>query len=114
MIAASAISRLESHLARNNNHIRPEEKLDVLREADSHRKWYSLDDRRVCVQCDRVISGRMVDVWQDSRGMYHLYCPTAGCSGSPRDWFYHGVSAERPVKVQRSRAPVIGFGLSAA
>src|ERR1044071_4042848 len=55
-----------------------DEKLAVLREADTFRKWYSLDDRRVCVLCDRIITGRMIDVWKEHRGGYHLPCPTAG------------------------------------
>ncbi len=78
-----------------NKHVRLDEKLTALQEADSFRKWYSLDDRRVCVLCDRVITGRMIDVWQDHRGGYHLHCPTPGCPATPRDWFYHG-----PVRTQ--------------
>ena len=50
----------------------------------------ALDDRRVCVLCNRVITGRMIDVWQDTHGTYHFHCPTPGCPAEPRDWFYHG------------------------
>jgi len=73
-----------------NKRITLEHKLAVLQEADNLRKWYSLDDRRVCVLCDRVITGRMIDIWQDDRGVYRLHCPTPGCPATPRDWFYHG------------------------
>jgi hypothetical protein len=66
------------------------EKLLILREADPTRKWQSLDDRRVCILCERVITGRMIDVRRDGHGSYHLFCPTPGCSSTPRDWFYHG------------------------
>jgi hypothetical protein len=73
-----------------NRHVRLEEKLFALREADTFRKWSSLDDKRVCVLCDRLITGRMIDIWQDGHGAYHVHCPTPGCPATPRDWFYHG------------------------
>ena len=72
-----------------NRHIGLDEKLTTLQEADSIRRWSSLDDRRVCVLCNRVITGRMVDIWQDAQGTYHFHCPTPGCPAEPRDWFYH-------------------------
>ncbi|MBA2436253.1 MAG: hypothetical protein M3480_09425 [Verrucomicrobiota bacterium] len=91
-----------------NRHIRLDEKLAVLQESDTFRKWRSLDDRRVCVLCDRVISGRMIDVWEDKRGTFHLHCPTAGCSATPRDWFCHGPCSARP-KTSKSERPTLGF-----
>jgi|GEM_PF-4687534 len=81
-----------------NRHVALEDKLAVLQESDSPRNWSSLDDRRLCVLCDRVITGRMIDIWQDARGNYHLHCPTPSCPATPRDWFYHG-----PVKAQRRK-----------
>jgi hypothetical protein len=73
-----------------NKHIGLDEKLNILQEADSIRPWSSLDDRRLCVLCNRVITGRMIDIWQDAHGSYHFHCPTPGCPAEPRDWFYHG------------------------
>jgi hypothetical protein len=73
-----------------NTRIGLDEKLTILQEADSIRQWSSLDDRRVCVLCNRVITGRMIDIWQDAHGAYHFHCPTPGCPAEPRDWFYHG------------------------
>jgi hypothetical protein len=82
-----------------NSHLLPEEKLSILQTADSRRKWYSLDDRRVCVLCDRAITGRQVEVMRDAAGGYSLRCPTEGCPSLPSDWFYHGSAgstANRP------------------
>lgn len=93
-----------------NKHVGLDEKLTALQAADRERKWYSLDDQRVCVFCDKIISGRMIDVWQDQRGAYRLHCPTPGCSATPRDWFYHGTARPFPAKVTKSRAPLLGFG----
>jgi hypothetical protein len=97
-----------------NKHIALDEKLTALRAADPYRKWYSLDDRRVCVLCGKLISGRMIDVWEDKAGAYHLHCPTTGCAASPRDWFYHGATPVLAGKVTKSRAPIISFGLPAS
>lgn len=93
-----------------NKRVPQSEKLIALREADSFRKWYSLDDRRVCVLCDRVINGRMIDIWQETNGSYHLHCPTPGCRSTPRDWFYHGPTQSGVARIVRSPAPISGFG----
>jgi len=74
-------------------HVPLDEKLTALREADTLRHWYSLDDRRVCVLCNRLITGRMIQVWQGKSGEYQLRCPTPGCPSEPRDWFDHGAMA---------------------
>lgn len=68
----------------------PEEKLAILQAADMRRKWRSLDDQRVCVLCDRAITGRQIEIGRDGNGGYTLHCPTEGCASLPADWFYHG------------------------
>jgi hypothetical protein len=73
-----------------NSHLPPEEKLAILQTADLRRKWYSLDDQRVCVLCDRAITGRQIEVAREANGTYSLQCPTEGCPSFPSDWFYHG------------------------
>jgi hypothetical protein len=82
-----------------NSHLLPDEKLAILQMADPRRKWHSLDDRRVCVLCDRAITGRQIEVIRDAAGAYSLRCPTQGCPSLPSDWFYHGNAcspAKRP------------------
>ena len=37
---------------------------------------------RVCILCEKLINGRMIDVWQDHDGTYRLHCPTPGCSAN--------------------------------
>ena len=75
-----------------DSHLPPEEKLAILQVADQRRKWYSLDDERVCVLCDRAITGRQVDVVRESDQRFSLHCPTEGCPSQPSDWFYRGNS----------------------
>jgi hypothetical protein len=81
------------------SHLRPEEKLAILQVADSHRKWHSLDDQRVCVLCDKTITGRQIEVTPAAEGGYSLHCPTENCPSVPSDWFYRGsacVTAKAP------------------
>jgi hypothetical protein len=71
----------------------PEDKLAVLRASDPRRKWYSLDDQRVCVLCDRTITGRQITVTREPGGVYSVHCPTEGCPAVPSDWSYQGNAA---------------------
>lgn len=77
-------------------HLPPEEKLAILQTADSRRKWYSLDDQRICVLCERTITGRQIEVIREANGAWSLRCPTDGCSSLPGDWFYHGSACSTP------------------
>lgn len=79
-----------------NSHLLPEEKLAILQAADPRRKWYSLDDQRVCVLCDRAITGRQIEITRGPAGVYSLHCPTPGCPSVPSDWFYHGSAITSP------------------
>ena len=82
-----------------NSKLLPEEKLEIIRAADTRRKWHSLDDHRICVLCDRTITGRQIEVARGPGGTYSVHCPTPGCVSLPTDWFYQGnaSSASRPV-----------------
>jgi hypothetical protein len=73
-----------------HKHLTAEQRLEILRKGDSERKWYSLDDKRVCVVCDRVLTGRQVEIHRDQRGRYLLRCPTEGCPSYVAHWFYVG------------------------
>lgn len=88
----------------------PEEKLAILRASDPRRKWMSLDDRRVCVLCDRVITGRQVEVTRETGGTYSVHCPTADCPAVPSDWFYQGssYSSSNSATLRRTEASIWG------
>ena len=95
-----------------NKRLGLQDKLVVLQESDSYRKWNSLDDQRVCVLCEKLISGRMIEVWQDEIGTFLLHCPTPGCPGTPRDWFYCGLKRSRQSKALGHWRPVPDFHFS--
>jgi hypothetical protein len=68
----------------------PEDKLDVLRYLDEFHYWHSLEDKRRCKRCGRIITGRQMIVieLQGRRGKLHLQCPTVACVSTPSDWVY--------------------------
>jgi hypothetical protein len=64
------------------------DKLDALRRLDKFRQWHSLDDKRYCLVCDRILTGREIRVNGGSRGSgpLQLSCPTERCNSIPMDW----------------------------
>jgi hypothetical protein len=73
----------------------PEQRLDILRVADRERKWYS----RVCAVCDRVFSGRQVEIPPDQRGLHSRY-PTSACPSKTSQWFL----TRSPLRFKRNGA----------
>ena len=65
-----------------------EEKLEVLRRLDQFRQWRSLDEKRYCLVCGTLISGRQIQVAGGTRGngSLRLSCPTKLCNSIPMDW----------------------------
>lgn len=72
------------------HYLHAEEKLAALRAGDGFRKWKSLDDKRVCVLCEKTFTGRQVEVVFRRAGRLELNCPTEGCHGTPHEWVYPG------------------------
>jgi hypothetical protein len=65
-----------------------EEKLEVLRRLDQFRRWHSLDEKRYCLVCGTLISGRQIQVGGGTRGNgpLRVNCPTERCNSIPMDW----------------------------
>jgi hypothetical protein len=64
------------------------ERLEILRHLDQFRHWHSLDEKRYCLVCGKIITGRQIQVADGPRGNgpLHLNCPTEGCNSIPMDW----------------------------
>jgi len=64
------------------------DKLEVLQRLDRYRKWSSLDDKRYCLACGRIIDGHGIVVVGGTRGTgpLRLVCPSRGCHSIPMDW----------------------------
>jgi hypothetical protein len=65
-----------------------QEKLEALRRLDQFRQWNSLDEKRYCLVCGNLITGRQIHVVDGTRGTgpLGLSCPTEGCNSIPMDW----------------------------
>jgi hypothetical protein len=72
-----------------------EERLKILRAGDKLRTWSSLDDERLCVLCERILSGRQIKISRDQRGRYLLKCPSSGCDSFAAHWLYVGNATDR-------------------
>jgi hypothetical protein len=65
-----------------------EEKLNILRRVDQFRQWRSLEEKRYCLVCGEMITGRQIQVIGDTRGnaQLRLSCPTEHCNATPIEW----------------------------
>jgi hypothetical protein len=65
-----------------------EEKLEILQRLDQFRLWHSLDEKRYCLVCGKIITGREIQVIGGTRGNWPLriICPTEHCNAIPMDW----------------------------
>jgi hypothetical protein len=65
-----------------------EENLEALRRLDQFRQWQSLEDKRYCLVCGNLITGRQIQVAGGTRGNgpLQLNCPTERCNSIPMDW----------------------------
>jgi hypothetical protein len=64
------------------------DKLEVLRRLDQFRQWPSLDEKRYCLVCSKIITGRQIQVAGETRGKgsLRLSCATERCNSIPMDW----------------------------
>jgi hypothetical protein len=64
------------------------DKIEALRRLDQFRPWPSLDEKRYCLVCGKIITGRQIQVAGGTRGNgpLRLSCPTEHCHSIPMDW----------------------------
>jgi hypothetical protein len=65
-----------------------EEKLEILQRLDQFRLWHSLDEKRYCLVCSKIITGQEIQVIGGTRGNgpLRIICPTEHCNAIPMDW----------------------------
>ena len=65
-----------------------EDKLETLRRLDQFRWWRSLDEKRYCLVCGKIITGLQIQVMGSRRrnGALRVICPTPHCHSIPMDW----------------------------
>jgi hypothetical protein len=64
------------------------DKLEGLRRLDQFRNWRSLDEKRYCLVCGKIITGQQIHIAGGTRGngQLRLSCPTERCNAIPMDW----------------------------
>src|SRR5213079_3614823 len=64
------------------------DKLDVLCRLDQFRQWRSLDEKRFCLVCGKIITGHQIKIDGGTRGNgpLRLSCPSERCNSIPMDW----------------------------
>jgi len=67
-----------------------QEKLAILQRLDQFRQWHSLDEKRYCLVCGEIITGREIQVIVDTRGnrSLRIICPTKYCDAMPIEWVW--------------------------
>jgi len=67
-----------------------EEKLAILQRLDQFRHWHSLDEKRYCLVCGEIITGREIHVIMGTRGnrSMRIICPTKYCDAMPIEWVW--------------------------
>ena len=65
-----------------------QEKLGILQRLDQFRHWHSLDEKRYCLVCGEMITGRQIQVIMGTPGnrSLRIICPTENCKAIPMDW----------------------------
>jgi hypothetical protein len=87
------------------------QKLAALRTLDQFREWHSLDEKRYCLVCGKIITGQQIQVTGDTPGDWpqRLNCPTERCSSIPMDWALPTdellAAAEKDTPNERNVAP---------
>jgi hypothetical protein len=67
-----------------------EEKLAILQRLDQFRHWHSLDEKRYCLVCGEIITGREIQVIMGTREnrSLRIACPTKYCDAMPIEWVW--------------------------
>src|SRR6266403_1603984 len=80
------------------------EKLRALRKLDIFHCWESIDERRYCRRCGKIITGRQIKVFGGPRIDHpsRLECPTEGCLSVPLEWIMLD-PVEKPTGAQQAQ-----------
>jgi hypothetical protein len=83
------------------------EKLEVLQRLDRYRKWRSLEEKRYCLVCGKIIAGHDIQVIGGNRGTgpLRVICSTPGCHSIPMDWVLPTDEALAKMSIIGERAP---------
>src|SRR4051812_39910147 len=66
----------------------PTERLNLLGRLDRRHPWDTLDERRLCLGCGRIIRGWDVRIRRalGGLGLLRLQCSSGDCQAGPTEW----------------------------
>jgi hypothetical protein len=72
------------------NKLSDQKKLAILQRLDQFRHWHSLDEKRYCLVCGEIITGRQIQVIMGTHGnrLLRVICPTKHCDATPIEWVW--------------------------
>jgi hypothetical protein len=84
-----------------------EDKLEILQRLDQFRQWHSLDEKRYCLVCGKIITGREIQMIGGTRGNgpLRIICPTEQCNAIPMDWVRPTEEVLTKIAMVEARAP---------
>jgi hypothetical protein len=67
-----------------------QEKLAILQRLDQFRHWHSLDEKRYCLVCGEIVTGREIQVIRSTceNRLLRAICPTRHCDAMPIEWVW--------------------------
>lgn len=85
------------------------DRLDTLRRLDQFRQWRSLDEKRYCLVCGEIITGKQIQVTGGTRGNgpLRVSCPTERCDSIPMDWVLPTDEILALQETERSNVPAV-------
>jgi hypothetical protein len=92
------------------------DKLLTLQRLDQFRRWRSLDEKRYCLGCGKIITGWQIEVIGGTRGTgpLRIICPTRRCNSIPMDWVLltdEILAKISPLNIKRTDVPPSRLGL---
>ena len=80
--------RLTRSSMRRHLTVPPDVHLTLLRRLDRRHAWESLNDRRHCVACGKLIRGHEIQIYRSIGGIgpLRLRCPSERCRSGPLEW----------------------------
>jgi hypothetical protein len=88
-------------------HVSDQEKLKILRRLDQFRHWHSLDDKRYCLVCGKIITGHHIRLLGGTRGNgpLRVVCPTERCHSIPMDWVLPTAEVLAGITMEKAAPP---------
>ena len=96
--------------------VAPDVHLTLLRRLDRRHAWASLNDRRLCVGCGKLVRGDEIRIYRSIGGIgpLRLRCPSDNCRCGPLEWVLPSSDGAAEIGVLHGATRVNGEGVSSS